>query len=227
MQISRTSGALLSFAVSAAAPCSQVRAAVSTGSVLSIDPRVCRALPTTTLVSTLAAYRPPTSGRPNFFRHISSAIRSRNQTMAANILARLPASFEKARESGDLFFFPSTIQTFEDPSGLEVCTDFISYMVFSDPCVNSPTQFQIRVCPALQKKPTLPVAHFEPEHDGEAKPEGKSDPFKPPYNPNLFLGEVQTEGKEYVVLVRLLTRFLGAKDGNSSTFSAEQILSYS
>lgn len=40
--------------------------------------------------------------------------------MAAEIIARLPASFEKAKESGDLLFFPSTIEPHMDPCGLEV-----------------------------------------------------------------------------------------------------------
>jgi ATP adenylyltransferase len=37
----------------------------------------------------------------------------------AEILARLPSSFEKARESGDLFFYPSTIRKHKE-FGVEV-----------------------------------------------------------------------------------------------------------
>jgi hypothetical protein len=39
---------------------------------------------------------------------------------AADIIAKVPAAFEKARASGDLLFYPSTTQTYEDPSGLTV-----------------------------------------------------------------------------------------------------------
>jgi sulfate adenylyltransferase (ADP) / ATP adenylyltransferase len=68
------------------------------------------------------------------------------------------------------------------------------------------TQFEIRLCPALQKKPTLPTIDTPEEHSnqnlaGDAKP----DPFAPPYNPNLFVGELKDEDSEaeYAVLVRL------------------------
>jgi hypothetical protein len=42
-------------------------------------------------------------------------------TMAASdIITRLRPAFDKAKESGDLLFFPSTIETHTDESGLEV-----------------------------------------------------------------------------------------------------------
>jgi ATP adenylyltransferase len=43
----------------------------------------------------------------------------------------------------------------------------------------------------------MPTAHFEREK------EKRGDVFNPPYNPNLYVGELQDEdeGTEYVVLV--------------------------
>lgn len=76
-------------------------------------------------------------------------------------------------------------------------------------CICSPYrfffQFEIRLCPALQKKPALPTPNFDPhtkelpvqEHNG-----GTSDPFSPPYIPNLHVGDLKDEsGTEYVLLV--------------------------
>ncbi|KAF8894086.1 hypothetical protein BD779DRAFT_975539 [Infundibulicybe gibba] len=84
---------------------------------------------------------------------------------AMDIIARLPESFEKARASGDLFFFPSTIHKHEELSA----------------------EWEIRLCPALQKKPHLPTPHFEPTAVDE--PTKDFDPFAPPYNPNLHLNK--------------------------------------
>jgi hypothetical protein len=58
----------------------------------------------------------------------------------------------------------------------------------------------------LLQKPDLPTPRFDPdtaaavEHQKEEK---RADVFKPPYNPNLYVGELQDEeeGTEYVVLV--------------------------
>lgn len=60
-------------------------------------------------------------------------------------------------------------------------------------------QFEIRLCPALQKKPTLPAPHF----DAVLGVSKSKDPFSPPYIPGLFLGELkdEEEGQEYVLLV--------------------------
>jgi ATP adenylyltransferase len=56
-------------------------------------------------------------------------------------------------------------------------------------------KFEIRLCPALQAKP---------KSDPDITKLGqKPDPFAPPYNPNLYVGELRDEdGDEYVVLVR-------------------------
>ncbi|KAJ7130854.1 ATP adenylyltransferase-domain-containing protein [Mycena crocata] len=81
--------------------------------------------------------------------------------------------FYQAQAEGDLLFFPSTIVKYGD-SGIE---------------------YEIRLCPALQNKPALPSPHF-------AKPT-KHDPFEPPYNPNLYVGELRDEdnAEDYVVLL--------------------------
>lgn len=70
-------------------------------------------------------------------------------------------------------------------------------------------QFEISLCPALQYKPSLPTPHFDPTVDGGLGVQGNKgrtfDPFEPPYNPNLYVGELrdEEEGVEYVVLVSM------------------------
>ncbi|KAL6310408.1 ATP adenylyltransferase-domain-containing protein [Sparassis latifolia] len=98
------------------------------------------------------------------------------------IIASLSDNFERALASGDLLFFPSTVYKHND-HGIE---------------------FEIRLCTALQQKPSLPTPHFDPAAEG--KPVGKArkpDPFAPPYIPNLYLGEIRDEedDSEYVILL--------------------------
>jgi len=100
----------------------------------------------------------------------------------SEIISVIPACFEKAKSSGDLLFYPSDVHVHED-SGLK---------------------FQIRLCPALLHKPTLPTPHFDSSNDRTSINNGKQkDPFKPPYNPNLLVGELkdENEGTEYVILL--------------------------
>jgi sulfate adenylyltransferase (ADP) / ATP adenylyltransferase len=73
-------------------------------------------------------------------------------------------------------------------------------------------QFEIRLCPALLHKPRLQTPHFEPADGGvgtgdEQEKKKHTDPFSSPYNPNLYVGELRDEGegKEYVVLVSVIT----------------------
>ncbi|KAI0744251.1 HIT-like protein [Daedaleopsis nitida] len=97
------------------------------------------------------------------------------------IIAKLPESFDKAREAGDLFFFQSTVHTHEEHG----------------------VDFEIRLCPALQNKPRLPTPDFSKDAPSAEEQEKKrADPFAPPYVPNLLLGEVRDEfeGHEYVLL---------------------------
>ncbi|KAJ3489038.1 hypothetical protein NLI96_g2403 [Meripilus lineatus] len=65
-------------------------------------------------------------------------------------------------------------------------------------------EFEIRLCPALQEKPELPAPSLEllAEKERNADKGTKTDPFAPPYIPNLFLGELKDpeENAEYVVL---------------------------
>ncbi|KAH9895084.1 ATP adenylyltransferase-domain-containing protein [Cubamyces lactineus] len=97
------------------------------------------------------------------------------------ILAKLPEAFDKARASGDLLFFPSSVHTHTEHD----------------------VEFQIRLCPALQNKPRLPTPDFNEDAPAAKEQEKKRhDPFAPPYVPNLYLGEVrdEAEGNEYVIL---------------------------
>ncbi|KAI0074645.1 hypothetical protein K474DRAFT_1647701 [Panus rudis PR-1116 ss-1] len=99
----------------------------------------------------------------------------------AEIINSLPERFAKAQESGDLLFFPSSVNKHSE-DGVE---------------------FEIRLCPALQNKPNLPTPHFDPNEDQKKAEKGsKPDPFAPPYIPNLYLGELRDEedGADYVVL---------------------------
>ena len=64
--------------------------------------------------------------------------------------------------------------------------------------------FEIRLCPALQKKPVLPTPHFEvPPVVESVTTEKLLDPFMPPYNKGLYVGELkdELEDKEYIVLL--------------------------
>ncbi|KAF9567972.1 hypothetical protein CPC08DRAFT_757855 [Agrocybe pediades] len=69
------------------------------------------------------------------------------------------------------------------------------------------TMYEIRVCHSLQHKPPLPTPHFDKNADTEQALEGsngkKFDPFAPPYNKNLYVGELKEEesGEEFVVLL--------------------------
>ncbi|KAI0254039.1 ATP adenylyltransferase-domain-containing protein [Lactifluus subvellereus] len=101
-------------------------------------------------------------------------------TTPSAIISLIRPAFEKGRASGDLLFFPSEVHTHRD-LGID---------------------FEIKLCPALLHKPNLPKPHFEPGAADHEK-EKRTDVFKPPYNPNLYVGELQDEGEgtEYVVLL--------------------------
>ncbi|KAK7685175.1 hypothetical protein QCA50_011538 [Cerrena zonata] len=104
-----------------------------------------------------------------------------SKSAPTDIIKGLSAKYDKAIESGDLLFFPSTNTTYEE-NGVE---------------------FEIRLCPALQKKPSEPTPHFDAEEDAKkVEKDSKRDPFAPPYNENLYIGEVidEEEHAEYVVL---------------------------
>ncbi|KAH8107239.1 ATP adenylyltransferase-domain-containing protein [Cristinia sonorae] len=98
------------------------------------------------------------------------------------IIKDLPERFQKAKESGDLLFFPSTIHKH----------------------VEGGVEYEIRLCPALQHKPNLPTPHFDAAQDQKKAEiqQGKPDPFAPPYVPNLYIGELKDveEDTDYVVL---------------------------
>jgi len=96
------------------------------------------------------------------------------------IVSAIRPVFEKGKASGDLLFFPSEVHTYRD-LGID---------------------FEIRLCPALLQKPPLPTPHFDLGAT-ECEKKKQSDPFKSPYNPNLYVGELkdEEEGTEYVVLL--------------------------
>ena len=86
----------------------------------------------------------------------------------------------------------------------------MGYVAAGCPLIVSRLQFEITLCPALQKKPVLPsiaVAQEESHlsnavasHDGLPK----KDPFSPPYIEALFLGHLMQEEdteEEFVALV--------------------------
>jgi len=70
-------------------------------------------------------------------------------------------------------------------------------------------QFQISVCPALKNKPkqseTEKASPTVDPPQSQALEKKLSDPFVPPYNENLYVGELKDDryGEEYVVFVRL------------------------
>ncbi|KAF9478822.1 ATP adenylyltransferase [Pholiota conissans] len=97
-----------------------------------------------------------------------------------HIISKLTTSFEAARRSGDLLFFPSTITKHTD----------------------SDVEYEIRLCPALQHKaiPPKSITDPEPAYDDRRKDQ---NPFAPPYNKNLYIGELKDEEtqEEFVLLL--------------------------
>lgn len=90
----------------------------------------------------------------------------------AQIVARLPDAYNEAVIAGSVFYFPSTIEKHNEAGA----------------------EFEICLCPALLKKPVLPTPHF----DGEDKPPSEKrpahkDPFAPPYEEPLVVGELVDE----------------------------------
>ncbi|KAJ7187952.1 ATP adenylyltransferase-domain-containing protein [Mycena filopes] len=98
----------------------------------------------------------------------------------SEILTQLGPSYEKAQTAGDLLFFPSTIIKHQ----------------------NAGIEYEIRLCPALQDKPTLPIPNFTAHDNTPLKGKGP-DPFEPPYNPNLHVGDLRDEenAEDYAVLL--------------------------
>ncbi|KAH7924250.1 hypothetical protein BV22DRAFT_1105598 [Leucogyrophana mollusca] len=93
-------------------------------------------------------------------------------------------AFDTALASGDLFFFQSEIHQHEE-AGVE---------------------FEIRLCPALQKKPIEPAPTANAGVALTNQPVEvikKADPFAPPYVPNLHVGDLRDEDSsgDYVVLL--------------------------
>jgi ATP adenylyltransferase len=105
---------------------------------------------------------------------------------ASDIISALPSRFEAAQSSGDLFFYSSEVSKHEE---IEI-------------------EWEIRLCEALQKKPVVPLpageAAIAPSDQSDSDKTSKSsDPFAPPYVPNLHVGDLRDEssGAEYGVLL--------------------------
>ncbi|KAF8813844.1 hypothetical protein BYT27DRAFT_7180611 [Phlegmacium glaucopus] len=100
------------------------------------------------------------------------------------LIAKLQSSFENARNTGDLHFFPSTIVTH----------------------VDSDIEYEIRLCPALEHK-SAPNLQADVTGDAGIATQGNVgkvfDPFIPPYNVNLYIGDLKYEEaqEEFVVLL--------------------------
>ena len=124
------------------------------------------------------------------------------------IISKLPTCFENGLNSGDLCFFPSSLTKHVD-MGVEVG---------HVPCCNNirlvleytiSWQFEIRLCPSLQTKTNPRTLNRSADSLAtnsdlavEGAEETKYGPFAPPYNPNLYIGNLQdTSGQDYTVLV--------------------------
>ncbi|KAG1731504.1 ATP adenylyltransferase-domain-containing protein [Suillus paluster] len=106
---------------------------------------------------------------------------------ASDIISAVPGRFEAAKSSEDLFFFPSEVSKYEE-IGVE---------------------WEIRLCTALQKKPLAPVPAGEAEvaqSDVPGEASKKSDPFTPPYVPNLYVGDLRdvSSGTDYAILLKCI-----------------------
>ncbi|KAJ2928607.1 hypothetical protein H1R20_g8479, partial [Candolleomyces eurysporus] len=124
----------------------------------------------------------------------------------SDIIKKVPGAYESALKSGDLFYFPSTIEKHNE---LDI-------------------DFEITLCPALQKKPTLPSPRFEVETTASeaAADDTKIDPFAPPYNPQLHVGDLKDEltEEEFVILLNKFSvvphHFLLVPKGSKISLSA-------
>ncbi|KZV80367.1 ATP adenylyltransferase [Exidia glandulosa HHB12029] len=89
----------------------------------------------------------------------------------AQIVGRVPEVYDNAVAGGSVFYFPSTVETHAEAG----------------------TEFEIRLCPALLKKPILPTPHFESDQPPSEHRPAHKDPFAPPFDPSLVVGELQDE----------------------------------
>jgi len=85
---------------------------------------------------------------------------------SANVLSSLENKYEDARKTGDLIFFPSEQIVKHEEDGI---------------------QFEIRVCTALKNKASVTPANDEAT---ESKSDKKPNPFAPPYNEKLYMGDM-------------------------------------
>ncbi|KAH0827857.1 ATP adenylyltransferase-domain-containing protein [Lanmaoa asiatica] len=110
--------------------------------------------------------------------------------------------FKNASESGEQIHFPSVVYDHQD-IGLEVrfliiiCTDAELHLPL-------PSQFELRLCTALQRKPVDRDAAGQLSLSSESSAVVKKNPFAPPYIPELYIGELSLQDGDdvshYVVL---------------------------
>ncbi|EIW83056.1 ATP adenylyltransferase [Coniophora puteana RWD-64-598 SS2] len=98
---------------------------------------------------------------------------------SADVLSSLENKYEDARETGDLIFFPSEQIVKHEEDGI---------------------QYEIRVCTALKNKASVTTANNEVT---ESK---KPNPFAPPYNEKLYIGDMY-DAEEDLYYAVLLNKF--------------------
>lgn len=121
-----------------------------------------------------------------------------NPSPITDLLSALPTKFSEAKQSGQLFFFPSQAKDVYS-NGKRVGSRTSGYLLYSN------DQFNIRSCPALldkqkAKEEALAEAQSEsttsPDHKRQKREEvekvenkqNATEPFRPPYVPELYLG---------------------------------------
>lgn len=129
------------------------------------------------------------------------------------IASKLSGQYEKAKVSGDLFAYDSTVEHVEE-DGIRVSAS-VSRLARPaddqdfDPCL-ALLQFEVRVCPALKAKHDASTAVTASADVDKPTPAPKrvkpDDPFEGPYESDLLVGRVgQEEGGEK--MVALLNKF--------------------
>jgi len=124
---------------------------------------------------------------------------------SSDIISALPEKFKDALVSGEQFSFPSVVYVHQD-IGLEVRFSQSADAEFHI----LPSQFELRLCTALQKKLVDRDAAGHLSLSSELGAVAKKDPFTPPYVPQLYVGELSLQTgddvSDYVVLVGGLAR---------------------
>lgn len=119
----------------------------------------------------------------------------------AVLVARVPDAYNAAVVAGSVFYFPSTVETHAEADTEVRARDLrVAHSILT-----RKRQFEIRLCPALLKKPALPTPHFETDQPASMQRPAHKDPFAPPFEPTIFIGELKDDEIEadHIFLVRL------------------------